>query len=136
VHSEGRLLRISSIQSRILTESYCIKLSGGAANSSNEVPGQLSWIVTRRIDVINPGETASIPEIFGFGWFTYYRIEISSAEGASKMFDQWVTWRSWGMPLPPSWRKPRSSRCRHFLEDFGTYTGAPKWDAKWDSVFP
>ncbi len=82
--------------------SVVIKLSGGAANSSDEVPGQLSWIVTRRIDVINPGETASIPEIFGFGWFTYYRIEVSSAEGVSEMFDQWVQWRSWDMPPPPS----------------------------------
>jgi len=66
--------------------SVVIKLSGGAANSSNEVPG----------------ETASIPEIFGFGWFTYYRIDVSSAEGVNEMFNQWVPWRSWDMPPPPS----------------------------------
>ena len=82
--------------------SVVVKLSGGSANSSNEVPEQLSWIVTRGIDVINPGETASISEIFGFGWFTYYRIEVSSAEGVNEMFNQWVPWRSWDMPPPPS----------------------------------
>jgi hypothetical protein len=36
--------------------SVVAKLSGGFANSSNEVPEQLSWIVKRRIDAINPGE--------------------------------------------------------------------------------
>ena len=36
--------------------SVVVKLSGGFANSSNEVPEQLSWIVKRRIDAIHPGE--------------------------------------------------------------------------------
>jgi len=73
----------------------------GFANSSSEVPERLSHIVTREFDVIKPGETATIPEIFGFKWFTFYRIEVSSAEGVNEAFNQWPTWRSWDMPPPP-----------------------------------
>jgi hypothetical protein len=77
-----------------------VKLSGGFSNSSNEVPDQLFWVVTKNISVISPGETVTMPRIFDFGWYYFYRIEVSSADGTKEVFDQWVQWRSWDLPVP------------------------------------
>lgn len=77
-----------------------VKLSGGFTNSSNEVPDQLFWIVTKRIDVIRPGETVTIPKIFNFGWYFFYRIEVSSSDGTREESNQWVKWRVWEVPIP------------------------------------
>jgi hypothetical protein len=78
-----------------------MKLSGGFTNSTNEVPDQLLLVETRSIDVIAPGETATT-KIFNFGWYFFYRIEVSSSDGTKETFNQWVSWRSWDMPPPPS----------------------------------
>jgi hypothetical protein len=77
-----------------------VKLSGGFSNSTGVIPDKLYLVMTRKIDVIRPGETVTIPKIFNFGWYFYYRIEVSSSNGTKEVFNQWVEWRSWNVPLP------------------------------------
>lgn len=77
-----------------------VRLSGGFSNTTGEIPDELFLIMTRRIDVIRPGETVTIPRIFNFGWYFYYRIEVSSSDGTKEVFNQWVEWRSWNVPIP------------------------------------
>jgi hypothetical protein len=77
-----------------------VKLSGGFTNSSDKVPDQLFWVTTKTIDVITPGETATTVKIFDFGWYFFYRIEVSSSDGTKEVFDQWVQWRPWTVPSP------------------------------------
>lgn len=77
-----------------------VKTSGGFSNSSNEVPDQLFWVVTKNISMIGPGETVTIPRIFDFGWYFFYRVEVSSSSVVKETFDQWVEWRSWTVPQP------------------------------------
>jgi hypothetical protein len=79
-----------------------VKLSGGFTNSTNEVPDRLLLVETKIIGVIVPGETATTTKIFDFGWYFFYRIEVSSSDGTNETFNQWVSWRSWDMPPPPS----------------------------------
>jgi len=76
-----------------------IKVSGGYANSTNQVPQNLFWIVTRTYAVIKPGESITI-KTFAFGWASYYEIEVSSAEVVKEAFSRWVSWRSWDVPVP------------------------------------
>jgi hypothetical protein len=77
-----------------------VKLSGGFSNSKGEIPGELFLVMTKKIDVIRPGETVTIPKIFNFGWYFYYRIEVSSSDGTKEVFNQWVEWRSSDVPVP------------------------------------
>ena len=77
-----------------------VKLSGGFTNSSDKVPDQLFLVTTQTTDVIRPGETETTPKIFDFGWYFFYRIEVSSSDGTKEVFDQWVEWRSWTVPIP------------------------------------
>jgi len=77
-----------------------VKLSGGFSDSKGQIPDELFLIATKRIDVIRPGEAVTIPKIFNFGWYYYYRIEVTSSDGTNEVFDQWVEWRSWDVPLP------------------------------------
>ena len=79
-----------------------VKLSGGFSNSSNEAPDQLFWVVTKNISVIRTGETVTMPKIFDFGWYYFYRIEVSSSDTTKEVFDQWVQWRTWNVPVPSS----------------------------------
>lgn len=77
-----------------------VKLSGGFSDSKGEIPDELFSVMTKKIDVIRPGETVTIPKIFNFGWYFYYRIEVSSSDGTIEVFDQWVEWRSSDVPAP------------------------------------
>lgn len=77
-----------------------VKISGGFSNSSGQAPGQLFWVVTKNISVIRPGETVTIPRIFDFGWYFFYRVEVSSSGVVKETFDQWEEWRSWTVPQP------------------------------------
>jgi hypothetical protein len=77
-----------------------VKLFGGFSNSSNQVPDQLFLVATERIDVIAPGETVTTPRIYNFGWYFFYRIEVSSSDGTEEVFNQWVPWRSWQVTVP------------------------------------
>jgi len=77
-----------------------IKLSGGFSNSTGQIPDKLFLVMTKKIDAIKPGETVTIPKIFGFGWYFYYRIEVSSSDGTKEVFNQWVEWRSSDVPVP------------------------------------
>jgi hypothetical protein len=77
-----------------------VKLTGGFTNSSDKVPDQLLLVSIQHIDVIKPGETVTTPKIFDFGWYFFYRIEVSSSDGTKEAFDQWVQWRSWTVPSP------------------------------------
>jgi hypothetical protein len=77
-----------------------VKLSGGFSNSKGEIPGELFLVTTKKIDVMRPGETVTIPKIFNFGWYFYYRIEVSSSDGTKEVFNQWVEWRSSDVPVP------------------------------------
>jgi hypothetical protein len=77
-----------------------VKLSGGFTNSSDKVPDELFLVTTQTINVIRPRETVTTPKIFSFGWYFFYRIEVSSSDGTKEVFDQWVQWRSWTVPLP------------------------------------
>jgi hypothetical protein len=79
-----------------------VKLSGGFTNSTNQVPDQLFLVETRTIGAIAPGETATTTKIFNFGYYFFYRIEVSSSDGTNETFNQWVSWRSSDMPPPPS----------------------------------
>ena len=77
-----------------------VTLSGGFSKSKGEVPDELFLVMTKKIDVIRPGETVTIPKIFNFGWYFYYRIEVSSSDGTKEVFNQWVQWRSSDVPVP------------------------------------
>jgi hypothetical protein len=77
-----------------------VKLFGGFSNSSNQVPDQLFLVATEHIDVIRPGETVTTSRIFNFGWYFFYRIEVSSSDGTKEVFNQWVPWRSWQVTVP------------------------------------
>jgi len=77
-----------------------VKLSGGFSDSKGEIPDELFSVMTKKIDVIRPGETVTIPKIFNFGWYFYYRIQVSSSDGTIEVFDQWVEWRSSDVPAP------------------------------------
>ena len=78
-----------------------VKLYGGFSNYTGQIPDKLFLVMTKKIDVIKPGETVTIPKIFSFGWYFYYRIEVSSSDGTKEVFDQWVKWRSSDVPIPP-----------------------------------
>ena len=77
-----------------------VKILGGFSNSSGQVPDQLFWVTTENISVIKSGDTVTIPKIFDFGWYFFYRFEVSSSNVTKEAFDQWVTWRSWTVPVP------------------------------------
>jgi len=77
-----------------------VKLSGGFTNSSDKVPDQLFLVTTQTINAIGPGETVTTPKIFVFGWYFFYRIEVSGSDGTKEVFDQWVQWRTWTVPSP------------------------------------
>lgn len=77
-----------------------VKILGGFSNSSGQVPDQLVWITTKNVSLIKSGETVIISRIFNFGWYYFYRFEVSSSNVAKETFDQWVTWRSWTVPQP------------------------------------
>jgi hypothetical protein len=77
-----------------------VKLSGGFTNSSNEFPAELFPLLTRQISVIQAGETVTIPKIYYFGWYFFYKIQVSSSDGTNETFNQWVSWRSWQVPVP------------------------------------
>jgi len=77
-----------------------VKLSGGYTNSSDKVPDQLFWVTTKTIDAIGPGETVTIPEIYYFGWYFFYRTEVTSSNRTKEVFDQWVQWRPSTVPSP------------------------------------
>jgi hypothetical protein len=77
-----------------------VKLFGGYSNSTGKIPDTVSLVMTKKIDVIRPGESVTIPRIFNFGWYFYYRIEVSSSDGTKEVFNQWVEWRSWNVPIP------------------------------------
>jgi hypothetical protein len=77
-----------------------VKLSGGFSNSSSQVPDQLYWIVTKNVSIIKPGEIFTISRIFDFGWYFFYRVEVSSSTMTKETFNQWVEWRSWTVPQP------------------------------------
>lgn len=77
-----------------------VKILGGFSDSSSQFPDQLDWITTENFSLIRSGETVTAPKIFGFGWYFFYRIEVSSSTVAKETFDQWVSWRSWTVPKP------------------------------------
>lgn len=77
-----------------------VKILGGFSNSSGQVPDQLFWVTTENISVIASGETVTTSKIYDFGWYFFYRFEVSSSGVAKETFDQWVTWRSWTDPMP------------------------------------
>lgn len=77
-----------------------VKLSGGFSNSSSQVPAQLYSIVTNNVSMIKPGEVFTIARIFDFGWYFFYRVEVSSSTVTKETFDQWVEWRTWTVPQP------------------------------------
>ena len=81
-------------------QNVVMKISGGFSNSTGQVPDELFLVTTKNIDTIRPGETVTISRIYDFGWYFFYRVEVSSSSVAKETFDQWVDWRSWTVPLP------------------------------------
>ena len=77
-----------------------VRILGGFSNSSSQVPEELFLVTTKSVDVIKSGETVTMPRIFNFGWYFFYRVEVSSTRITKETFDQWVEWRSWTVPQP------------------------------------